>query len=298
MGSCERISISGELQNLADSCVILNDRLSIYILSNKKKQHYPNTVYAIGSARKAAFSVKGAGGGSEVDLDDFDEVYHQMFLVDRSSAGKPEIVGGYRFYCQEPDSIRPLDMNRLFNLEKFYQDPMNMPAIELGRSFITPRFQKQPEVFYALFSGLGVILNLFDAARFFFGKITFYPANPWNGEVMGFLSKYHRDSLEQIIPRNPYIMESSQDTPFDNYTSAFKKVREHMPEILKIYLRFTEPKYALISGASANEDFGEGIVEAAFRIYIPAISDMWLKKFFYASVWVREKKHEFIGEGL
>lgn len=247
-------------------------------------------MHALGSARKDAFSVKGAGGTSEVDLDDFDEVYHQMLVVEDIDGAEPEIVGGYRFYCQEQGAVRALDMDRLFYLDKFYQNRENMPAIELGRSFIIPRAQKQPEVFFALFSGLGVILNLFDNAQFFFGKITMYPDNPYNGEVMNFLNTFHKDTDEVISPRIPYLVDSPEGFSQESYTAAFRRVRNHLPEILKIYLRLTEPRYALVSGASSNEEFGEGIFEAAFRIYIPAIEEMWRRKFLYDSSWVTSAK--------
>ncbi len=269
----------------------------MYILSNTKKLLFPRLVYALGAARKTAFSVKGAGGGSDVDLDDFDDIYHQMFIVEFSDEMVPEIVGGYRFFPQEIGAVRSLDMDRLFNLDEFYRKPENMPAIELGRSFIIPRVQKQADVFFALFSGLGMILNLCHEARYFFGKITFYPSNHYNGAVLSFLQNFHNDTLGEIVPRKSVHMQSSVKFGHDDYASALKKVRQHMPEILRIYLRFTEPRFAVVSGAAENEDFGEGIIEVAFRIYIPAIGDMWRKRFLYSSRNIGERRAEILGPG-
>ena len=268
-----------QMQNLLSLTVPLSERLSVLILPNRLFRESHAVIEEIGRARKASFSEKGAGGSGKLDLDSFDEVYHHMCVLEKTGSASYDLVGGYRFYMQDEKDVQPLDMDRLYDCSSFYQDSRNMPALELGRSFIIPRAQKQADVFSALFSGLGLILNLCSHAKWFFGKITFYPDNPHNGDVLKFLRQYHGDADHEIMPRKPLEVPGHIDFAGRSYQQALRMVRSWMPEILRIYLRFTEPKYALVSPPAANEAFGPGIFEAAFRIYTPAIGDAWRQKF-------------------
>jgi len=293
LDSLNNASLAEELQQLHASSVRLSERLSVYILSSKRKSSFPAVLHALGTARKLAFAGKGAGGQESIDIDDFDDIYHQMMVVEWDQGRIPEIVGGYRFYFQQYGAVQTLDMERLFNMDEFYRRKENMPAIELGRSFIIPRLQKQSDVFSALLSGLGIILNLCHEAQVFFGKITFYPGNPRNGDVLNFLQTYHGESPRQMYPRQEETLASSLDFSHLSYQAALKQVRGYMPEILRIYLRFTEPQYALVSGAAKNEEFGKGILEAAFRIIIPAIGEIWRKRFLYPFAELQGKRSAF-----
>ncbi len=268
-----------QITDLSPYIVPLSGRLSVLILPRRLVDSSRAVLAEIGRARKQSFSEKGAGGNGALDLDSFDEIYNQMCVIERTCDGSYEIIGGYRFYLQTEHDLQSLDMDRLFDCSSFYKNSGNMPALELGRSFIVPRAQKQADVFSALFSGLGLILNLYSQAQWFFGKITFYPDNQHNGAVLQFLRKFHGDVHQEIHPRSELSLQESLDFSSLSYYQALRKVRSWMPEILRIYLRFTEPKYALVSPPAANEAFGDGIFEAAFRIFIPAIGDVWQKKF-------------------
>lgn len=267
-----------ELQAIAHLSVDITDNLVVFILPAHMKAGFPAVIEALGLMRKAAFSEKGAGGTGRLDLDPFDEYYHQMFVMKTDTM---EMVAGYRFFIHRSSETHALDMHRLFTMDKLLGVRNNLPSIELGRSFIIPKYQKFSTVFYSLFSGLGVIVNLVPDTCYLFGKITFYPGNAHNGEVLRFLELYHHDSSSLMSAKEAVHIPTSLDFTGLSYRKALKKVKDYMPEILKIYLKLTSSHYAVVSGTSPNQEFGEGVLETAFRIYYPEITEFWLKRFVY-----------------
>lgn len=274
----ETTALEQELLTLSSHSVQITDNLRVYILPAHMKHWYPAVIHAIGRMRKAAFAEKGAGGENDLDLDPFDDQYHQMFVIKTDTM---EMAAGYRFFIHKESDTCKLDMDRLFNLDRMLSTKSNLPSIELGRSFIIPKYQKNGVVFYSLFSGLGVIVNLIPETKYLFGKITFYPGNEHNGDVLRFLELYHPDQHNLISSRNDVHIPSSMDFTGLSYVKALRRVKDHMPEILKIYLKLTSPEHALVSGTSPNPEFGKGIMETAFRIYYPAIVEFWRKRFIY-----------------
>ncbi len=271
-----RSSLLRELERLQPLSVPITKDLAVYLLPSRLAAASPEVMRLIGLMRKQAFCEKGAGGAGELDLDQFDRQYHQMFVMKR---GTRELVAGYRFFVHCRDNSPALDMARLFCLERLFSDDQALPSVELGRSFIIPAYQKNGTAFYSLFSGLGVIVNIFPETRYLLGKITFYPDNPHNGDVLAFLNRYHPDTAGLITPRLRHSFASSLDFSGMSYRKAMKLVVRHMPEILKIYLKLTEPQFAVVSGCSPNPEFGEGITETAFRISYPAVTDFWRRRF-------------------
>ncbi len=269
-------ALQQELELLSHHAVNIVKNLNVYLLPAYMKPDFPAVIEAIGMMRKEAFSEKGAGGDDELDLDPYDEHYHQMFVIKLDTM---EMVAGYRFFVHDSLATKKLDMNRLFDLDKLLGSEKNLPSIELGRSFIVPRYQKQGTIFFSLFSGLGVIVNIFPETKYLFGKITFYPGNRHNGDVLRFMELYHPDHAQAMVSRNDVHIPSEIDFTGLTYKRAYRKVKDYMPEILKIYLKLASPEYAVVSGTAPNPEFGRGIMETAFRIYYPAITECWLNRF-------------------
>lgn len=278
-----------ELNQLQDFKIHIKNRFAVYILNASYVNRYKSVLYHIGRTRKLAFSEKGAGGINDLDIDEFDSIYHQMFVTKENNEGFEEIIAGYRFFVHKNQNTKKLDMERLFKIDAFLSNPENIPAIELGRSYIVPECQKKGNVFYSLFCGLGIIFQLCEDAKYFFGKITFYPNNRNNDKVLDFLSKYHPDNDNEILPKESVSYKKGNFMSELSYKEAYRDVYKDMPEILNIYLKLTSPQYAKVSGTSSNEKFGKGIKETAFRIYIPQVNQFWKKRFLYPFESIKEK---------
>lgn len=103
----------------------------------------PNTLREIGRLRELTFRAVGEGTGRTLDTDEFDAAYYQILLWHRQ---RREIVGCYRLACSdilaESDGIGALYTRTLFRFDERFLGHLPGPAIEVGRSFVRPGFQR------------------------------------------------------------------------------------------------------------------------------------------------------------
>ena len=115
----------------------------------------PLTVQEVGRLREIAYRLAGEGTGRAVDLDRFDRHYLHLVLWNQSTS---EVVGAYRL-GPTPDilphhGIRGLYTSTLFRYRKELFERIG-PALELGRSFVRPEYQKQYAPLLLLWKGIG-----------------------------------------------------------------------------------------------------------------------------------------------
>jgi putative hemolysin len=114
----------------------------------------PDVLAEIGRLRELTFRAAGEGTGHATDLDRFDASYEHLFAWDRRAA---RIVGGYRI--GRVDEIRHaagrdgLYLNTLFDLREPLLTLLG-PALELGRSFVRPEYQRSFGPLLALWRGI------------------------------------------------------------------------------------------------------------------------------------------------
>jgi putative hemolysin len=146
----------------------------------------PNILREIGRLREIAFRQVGEGTGRSLDLDRFDAHYQQLWIWNSKTA---EVVGAYRL--QGTDAVRsPRDLytSTLFRyraalLERFH------PALELGRSFVRPEYQRSYLALLLLWKGIGQYVARNPRYRVLFGPVSISRAyNRASRELMvGFL---------------------------------------------------------------------------------------------------------------
>jgi putative hemolysin len=109
----------------------------------------------IGRLREVTFRAAGEGSGNVRDLDGFDPHYLHLFIWNRM---KREIVGSYRI-GDVPKLLRKFGRKGLYTASLFRFHPLFFarlgPALELGRSFIRPEYQKQFAPLLLLWKGIG-----------------------------------------------------------------------------------------------------------------------------------------------
>jgi N-acyl-L-homoserine lactone synthetase len=125
----------------------------IYIISN---QDSPNVMLEIGRLREITFRAAGGGTGKEIDIDEFDissTPYKQLIVW---NPAEKEIVGGYRYiHCAEaigPNGEINLATTELFEFSEKFKKEYLPYTIELGRSFVQPKYQPSSENRKGLFS--------------------------------------------------------------------------------------------------------------------------------------------------
>jgi putative hemolysin len=118
-------------------------------------QQIPNVLYEIGRLRELTFRIAGEGTGLSIDLDEFDTRYLHLFLWD---AKADAVAGAYRLGLT--DMLVPrfgpqgLYTSTLFDYDPELFDRLD-PALELGRSFVRPEYQKTYSALLLLWKGIG-----------------------------------------------------------------------------------------------------------------------------------------------
>jgi hypothetical protein len=105
--------------------------------------------------REITFRAVGEGTGKALDLDEFDDYYEHLFVWDPR---KQDVVGAYRL--GRIDDIRRqhgrggLYIESLFELREPFVALLG-PALELGRSFVRPEYQRSFAPLLALWRAIG-----------------------------------------------------------------------------------------------------------------------------------------------
>ncbi len=109
----------------------------------------------IAHAREVTFRAAGEGTGLTSDSDQFDPHYLHLFLWDDK---EQRLVGGYRI-GQSDKIIKTLGIKALYSRSLYHYDESFIQqlgsALEMGRSFVTPEYQRHPRALDLLWQGIG-----------------------------------------------------------------------------------------------------------------------------------------------
>jgi putative hemolysin len=132
----------------------------------------PTILFEIGRLRELTFRAAGEGTGREIDLDRFDEHYLHLFIWNKR---KREIVGAYRLGKTDEilvrDGISGLYTSTLFSYQPSFFDRLG-PALELGRSFVRPEYQKSYVPLSLLWKGIGRFIAAHPRYSSLFGPVS------------------------------------------------------------------------------------------------------------------------------
>ncbi len=264
----------------------------IYIITHHDS---PNIMSEIGRLREVTFRASGGGTGHSIDIDEYDTAdapYKQLIVW---SPAEREIVSGYRFIkCKDApigaDGIVRLASTELFKFsEKFIRDYLPS-TIELGRSFVQPKYQPAIDNRKGLFSldnlwdGLGAIVVDNPDTRYFYGKATMYTHFNIHARdmILSFMNYY--------FPCNENLVHAIEPLPIKTDVSAFLKsikglsykdghrilnqnvreLGEQIPPLVNSYMNLSATMKTF--GTSLNAHFGE-VEETAILVSIADIYD-------------------------
>ena len=145
--------LASEIAALPVECLLSETReFAVYMADAPR---IPLALEEMGRLREVTFRAAGEGTGEPVDLDRFDAHYLHLFLWNK---GKNEIVGAYRL-GDVPALVARFGLKGLYteSLFKFNARFVRQlgPALELGRSFIRPEYQRQFAPLLLLWKGIG-----------------------------------------------------------------------------------------------------------------------------------------------
>jgi len=253
----------------------------------------PNLMKEIGRLRELTFRQAGGGTGKELDVDKFDlaiKPYHQLIVW---SPAEREIVGGYRFIkCsdaeQDGEGNYLLATSGLFKFSEQFKQNYFSKTIELGRSFVQPKFQPGTDSRKGLFSldniwdGLGAIVLENPSVEYYFGKVTMYLHYNQKARdlILYFMHHYFQDKENLLTPFQPLPI----NTPLEelrplfeglDFKDAFKVLNtnvralgENIPPLMNIYMNLSPTMKSF--GTALNKSFGE-VEETAIWVKIADI---------------------------
>jgi hypothetical protein len=250
----------------------------------------PNLMREVGRLRELSFRTAGGGTGEEVDIDEYDtceNCYKQLIVWDPS---EKEILGGYRFHSVDPSKGEEINLStrHLFNFsDKFVKEYMPQ-MIELGRSFVQPKYQalsRSGKGLYALdnlWDGLGALIVLNPHIKYFFGKVTMYRTYNVDARnmLLYFFEKYFKDNEGLVTPIHPIEVNIDREAMSaiftgksydEDYKILSKKIREfgeRIPPLINSYMNLSPSMK--VFGTVINPYFGE-VEETAILITIPDI---------------------------
>jgi len=267
---------------------------SIYLLD---AHNSPNIMREIGRLREITFRLAGGGTGEEVDIDEYDtaEIPFKQLIVWNDK--EEEIISAYRFILGKDV---PLDdkgyphtpTSKLFHLSQKFIENEWQESIELGRSFVQPKYQATTNPRLGLFSldnvwdGLGALVVDYPECKYFFGKMTVYDSYNRTARnlVIHFLNKHFGGDKTLIQPYEPLNMmeddenlkaifcKSTFEEDFKILNKEIRKLNESVPPLVKTYMSLSPTMQCF--GSSANVEFGP-VEEIAILI---KISDIYENK--------------------
>lgn len=177
-------------------------------------EQIPLLLQEIGRLRELTFRAVGEGTGRARDLDLYDNYYRHLFIWNRDTQ---EVVGAYRL--AETDrvvarfGITGLYTHSLFRFGHPLVSRLN-PAVELGRSFVRPEYQRAHAPLLLLWKGIGAYVAANPHYKVLFGPVSISAdyAEASRQLLVDYLSKY--ESLPELArlvkPRRPHKRPARQ----------------------------------------------------------------------------------------
>ena len=241
----------------------------------------PNIMREIGRLREITFRGAGGGTGLSLDIDENDTCTHNYDQLIAWNAEDEEIIAGYRVIkCSDAVDEKGevhLSTAHYFNFSDTFKKDYLPVTLELGRSWVQPRYQPSIDNRKGLFSldnlwdGLGALVVNNPDIKYLFGKVTMYPHyNAVARDLLIYFMEYYFPDRENLV------------TPFDNlkigyktditafkgifdgldYKAGYKvlntKVRElgeNIPPLINTYMNLSPSMR--VFGTALNDEFGE-----------------------------------------
>ena len=185
------------------------------------------------------------------------------------------------------ENPKHLSTEHYFQFSDKFRNEFLPYTIELGRSFIQPKYQSRnnnKSIFALdnLWDGLGALIRLYPQARYFFGKVTMYTDYQKDARNMliYFMRRYFPDPDQLMQPLNPVQLNIdyeematifSGDSYEQNYRILVHKVRElneNIPPLINSYISLS-PTMRVFDTVT-NPDSG-GVEETGILVTIPDI---------------------------
>jgi putative hemolysin len=186
-------------------CLAQNGDLAVYLGTAREM---PHLLQEVGRMRELTFRQVGEGTGKSLDLDRFDDHYWHLLLWNRK---KRELVGGYRAgntaEILATHGVDGLYTNTIFRYDERIFQKLG-PALELGRSFVRPEYQREYAPLLLLWKGIAGLIAMRPEIPVLFGAVSVsndYTKASREMIYRFFEARIQEDELAGLIePRHPF----------------------------------------------------------------------------------------------
>ncbi len=225
-------------------------------------------IHEIGRLRELTFRAVEEGTGASSDIDQYDTYYRHLVLWDDHDL---EITGAYRLgECRniiKQKGISGLYSHTLFEFEDFFTRLLP-DAIELGRSFVQPRYWGKRSLDY-LWRGIGAYLRQHPEIKYLFGPVSLSQAYSTASKdmILAFYMQQFGTTETLATARQPYsisadIQKLAQCEFSGEYKDSFKQLNFHLkklgvkaPTLYKQYAEICEEKGCRFIALNIDPDF-------------------------------------------
>jgi hypothetical protein len=206
------------------------DGMSIYLFD----YHLNSSVMKeIGRLREVAFRAVGEGTQRARDVDHFDKYYRHIVLWNEQEL---EIVGAYRIgeagKIVAEKGVSGLYTSRLFDYQPRF-DEVFPSAIELGRSFIQPKYWGKRSLDY-LWMGIGAYLSANPEVRYLFGAVSI--SNDIPEKAKSHIVRFYQHCFQRpdhklwAVANMPYEASGCKSSRYDGleYKEGLKELKAEL----------------------------------------------------------------------
>lgn len=228
-------SLEVEVAGLAPECEVTSSgEFAVYLA---QASAIPRVLQEIGRCRELAFHQAGEGTGKQFDLDSFDDYYQHLFLWSKTDR---RLAGAYRLAVTTDvlpkRGVHGLYSSTLFRFDARVFDCIG-PAVELGRSFVMPEYQKNYASLLLLWKAIMRVVQRRPEAPLLFGAVSisrdYNPAS--RGLIASYLAgKVAHDLARFVHPRRPFrhpVMRDGQIQRFAELAPGIEDVSRSVADI-------------------------------------------------------------------
>ncbi|MGB8012898.1 MAG: GNAT family N-acyltransferase [Terriglobales bacterium] len=193
----------------AERLLIENADFAVYAA---RASELPHALEELGRLREVTFRAAGEGTGRRADLDHFDSYYWHLLLWNKE---KQELAGAYRAGNTD-EIIRAHGIKGLYTNTVFRYDEQLFlkigSALELGRSFVRPEYQRQYAPLLLLWKGIARFVAAHPETPVLFGAVSI--SNEYSSLSREMIVRYFeqrsirdedgREFADLVHPRTPF----------------------------------------------------------------------------------------------
>ena len=214
----------------------------------------PNIMLEIGRLREITFRAVGEGTNKSIDLDQYDNYYHHLFLWD---SDEKVLVGAYRMglgkQIYEQHGIDGFYLCELFRFEpELYK--MMSESIEMGRAFIISEYQQKPMPLFLLWKGIVHTTLRHPDHKYLIGGVSisnqfsnfskslmieFMKSHYWDPYVANFVSPKKKFKVKLKDADKEFIFDETKAdlNKFDRLIDEVEPGELRLPVLIKKYIK-------------------------------------------------------------